>query len=181
MTTDHQFVALLRGINVGGKNRVEMPRLRAVFERLELREVQTYINTGNVLFAADTAEDLTSDLTRSIADEFGFEIPVLVVEAARFFEVSTSIPSDWKNDSSMKCDVMFLWEHVDDPSVVERLEPKDGIDHLLYVPGAVIWRVDRENINRTRLARIVGTDLYKAMTVRNCNTVRKLASLISAR
>lgn len=180
MTTDHQFVALLRGINVGGKNRVEMPRLKNVFERLELGAVRTYINTGNVLFTADSRGDLPSDLTEAIADEFGFEIPVLVVDASRFLAVAASIPSDWRNDSSMKCDVMFLWEHVDEPAVVESLGPKDGIDHLRYVPGAVIWRVDRENINQTRLARIVGTDLYRAMTVRNCNTVRKLADLITA-
>jgi uncharacterized protein (DUF1697 family) len=180
VSTKNQLVGLLRGINVGGKNRVEMPRLKGVFERLGMGSVRTYINTGNVLFTAESGDHLTSHLATAIADEFGFEIPLLVVSAPRFVTVAEAIPPDWRNDSSMKCDVMFLWEQVDDAGIVDRLGPKDGIDHVLYVPGAVIWRVDRRNINQTTMLRIVGTDLYKAITIRNCNTVRKLADLIIA-
>lgn len=67
---------------------------------------------------------------------------------------------------------------MDSEEIIGRLPARDGIDEVKYTPGAVIWRVDTENLARSGKARLVGTDLYEAMTVRNCNTVRKLASMI---
>ena len=175
-------VALLRGINVGGKNKVEMGRLRGVFEQQGLQDVRTYINTGNVIFGSDTdtGQGLASRLERAIAAEFGLELKVLLRGLESMLEVGRTLPDDWTNDSETKTDVMFLWEEVDDPSVLERLTIREGVDDVIYVPGAVLWRVDRAQYTRSGMNKIVGTKLYKAMTVRNCNTVRKLIELMTA-
>ena len=95
-------------------------------------------------------------------------------------EVVRRLPDAWVNDSTMKCDVTFLWDEVDNPSILGQLTIKQDIDDVLYVPGAIIWRVDKERVTRSGLMRIAGTDLYKKMTIRNCNTVRKLVSLMEA-
>lgn len=175
-------VALLRGINVGGKNKVEMGRLRGVFEQQGLADVQTYINTGNVIFRSenDTDRDLVSSLEQAITAEFDLDLKVLVRGMDSMLEVGRTLPDDWTNDSETKTDVMFLWEEVDDPSVLDRLSIRDGVDDVIYVPGAVLWRVDRAHFSRSGMSKLVGTKLYKAMTVRNCNTVRKLIQLMSA-
>lgn len=172
--------ALLRGINVGGKNKVEMGRLRQVFEQSGLQSVRTYINTGNVLFAGDhpAGSALQSTLEQAIAEEFGLDIKVLLRTRHDMLEVVRALPETWVNDSEMKCDVMFLWEHVDDPGVLDQLPLRPDVDEARYVPGAVIWRTDRANVTRSGMTRIVGTKLYKAMTVRNCNTVRTLVQLL---
>ena len=60
-------------------------------------------------------------------------------------------------------------------STVSRSKP--DVDELRYTPGAVVWRVDRENVGRSQMNRIVGTPLYKKITIRSANTMRKLNEL----
>jgi uncharacterized protein (DUF1697 family) len=176
------FVALLRGINVGGKNKVAMPRLKKTFEALGLTEVTTYINSGNVIFKDTRRKPATivSALERAIQEDFGFPIQVLIRDLPAINKVIKALPDAWTNDQKMRCDVMFLWERVDRQAIVDDLKIKPDIEDLVYVPGALIWRVDRPAITRSGMVRMVGTDLYRAMTIRNCNTVRKLAELMAS-
>lgn len=67
---------------------------------------------------------------------------------------------------------------MDEVGILEKLGPRPGAEDAIYVPGAVIWRVDREDATRSRLTRIVRTPLYSRVTVRNCNTTRKLLELL---
>lgn len=173
------YLALLRGINVGGKNKVEMSRLKTTFEALGLTGVRTYINSGNVIFGDKRRKPakLTSLLEEAIATDFGFPVKVLVREREAMASVAEAIPPSWKDDSTMRCYVMFLWGAVDEPAVVEGLTIKEDIDDVQYVPGAIIWRVDRDNLNRSGMMKVPSSDLYQSMTIRNCNTVRKLAEM----
>jgi uncharacterized protein (DUF1697 family) len=174
------LVALLRGINVGGSKRVEMARLRDALSSAGLGDVATYINTGNVLFRSPAQPTAATEVVeQAIEDEFGFRVPVLVRTGDAVVETAQAIPDEWVNDSTMKCDVMFLWDAADRPGVVDDFVRED-IDHLVQVPGAVIWRVDRADVTKSGMMRLAGTDLYGQMTVRNVNTVRKLADLVSA-
>lgn len=175
-----RYVALLRGINVGGTKKVDMPGLRAAFEAAGMTDVRTYINSGNVIFRADVRdrEALVMRLEEAVRDRTGVDSDIQVRSAEELSGVVGAIPTWWTNDGSMKCDVVFLQDDVDGPEILERLEPRDGIEDALYVPGAVVWRVDRANATRSRLTRIVGTPLYARVTVRNCNTVRRLLELL---
>ena len=171
------YVALLRGINVGGKKRVEMARLRESFERMGFSDVRTYINSGNVIFRHVRAPSEKS-IEKALQSEFGFEIAVVVRDRENIAAVVEALPDDWINDATMKSDVMFLWPHVDGPEVLDQVPVKPGIDDVKYVDGALLWRVDRADATRSGMMKIVGTELYRQMTVRNCNTVRKLAALM---
>jgi uncharacterized protein (DUF1697 family) len=175
------YLALLRGINVGGKNKVEMSRLKATFETAGFSSVRTYINTGNVIFADDNdkpSSKLASPVEKAIATEFGFPVGVILLDIEALLAVADAIPPSWKEDSTMRCYVLFLWKDVDEPAVVERLTIKDGIDDVKYVPGAIIWRVDRAVLTRSGMMKVTSDQLYQSMTIRNCNTVRKLAELM---
>lgn len=171
------YVALLRGINVGGKKRVEMARLRGSFERMGFSDVQTYINSGNVIFRHGRAPDEKA-IENALESDFGFEIKVVVRDRKSIETVVEALPDDWVNDATMKCDVMFLWAHVDNPDVLDQVTVKPGIDDVKYVDGALLWRVDRPNVTRSGMNKIAGSELIKEMTIRNCNTVRKLAALM---
>jgi len=171
------WLALLRGVNVGGKNRVEMARLRASFEQLGFEDVRTYINSGNVIFRHAEAPDAAA-IERALEAEFGFAIKVTLRDRRNVAAISAALPDDWVNDASMKCDVMFLWDHVDSRRALDELTIKPGIDDVKPVEGALIWRVDRPAVTRSGMMKMVGGELYKSMTVRNCNTVRKLAALM---
>ena len=174
------YVALLRGINVGGKNKVEMSRLEATFESVGSKQVSTYINSGNVLFThRRKTATLTPLLEEAIATEFGFAVEVVLRDGASFAATAKAIPRAWKDDSTMRCYVMFLWEDLDTPAILEELTIKPGIDYVRYVPGAIIWRVDRADLTRSGMMRLTSSDLYRSMTIRNCNTVRKLEQLMA--
>ncbi len=174
------YVALLRGINVGGKNKVDMRLLRSTFERVGLRDVRTYINSGNVIFHADSVDagSLVGLVEDAIEQDFGFRVRVLVRDADNITAAARALPDGWANDQGAKCDVLFLGEALDSPAILARLTVKPDIDDVRYVPGAVLWRVDRSMVGRSGLLKLVGTDEYRQMTVRNCNTLRKLAELV---
>lgn len=181
MGFEETYLALLRGINVGGKNKVDMGRLKTTFEALGLTRVRTYLNTGNVVFAHDRNRpaELTALLEEAIATESGFPVKVLLRRRQDMESVAEAIPPSWKDDSTMRCYVMFLWEDVDEPDVLEHLTIKEGIDEVKYVPGAVVWRVDRAVLTRSGMMKLTSHDLYRSMTIRNCNTVRKLVDLMA--
>ena len=176
------YVALLRGINVGGKNKVDMKQLRTTFEDAGMSSVRTYINSGNVIFSSTIRSHsrLTEILEDAIARGFGFGVPVLVRDLKNIKTVVQALPKTWVNDATMKCDVMFLWEDVARPSVVRELTLKPEIEDVKYVAGALLWRVDKKNVTRSGLMKLAGTPLYKRMTIRNCNTARKLLELMTA-
>ena len=176
------YVALLRGINVGGKNKVEMKRLKAAFEEAGMTTVRTYINSGNVIFSSNSRSraGLTEVLEKTIARTFGFKVDVLVRDLKNIRAVVKALPQTWVNDATMKCDVMFLWDEVARASVVKELSIKPEIEELKYVAGALIWRVDRKGVTRSGQMKLVRSPLYKRMTIRNCNTTRKLLELMEA-
>ncbi|MHB8050846.1 MAG: DUF1697 domain-containing protein [Coriobacteriia bacterium] len=175
-----RYVALLRGINVGGANKISMAELRSVFEDAGMLAVRTYINSGNVLFSSDMEDrgQLVDLLQNAIREHSGVSADVQLRTEEEIAAVVGAIPAEWTNDASMKCDVVFLQPDVDGAEILEELGPRPGIEDALYVQGAVIWRLDRKNATRSRLTRIVGTPLYSRVTVRNCNTVRRLLELL---
>jgi len=174
------YVALLRGINVGGNNKIDMKQLKATFERIGMSKVVTYINTGNIIFENNglSQHELVDIIERGIAEDFQLSIKVVIRSIKQYGEMMKAIPDDWRNDTSMKSDIMFLWEDVDNKDVLEQLKVKAGIDTIYYVAGAVLWSVAREHVTKSGMTGIIGTAVYKKMTIRNVNTTRKIYELM---
>lgn len=80
----------------------------------------------------------------------------------------------------MKSDVMFLWDEIDHASLLEKLVIKPNIDTVKYVPGALLWAVEKKQYSKSGLSKLVGTQVYKQMTIRNVNTARKIYELMRA-
>jgi len=103
---------------------------------------------------------------------------VLVYSFDEFSRIAQAVPPEWANDERLKSDVLFLWQQADDERVLEQLPLKQEIDRVQYVPGVILWSVDRTDVTKSGMAKIVGTKLYKLVTVRNVNTVRKIYILM---
>lgn len=176
------YVALLRGINVGGNNKISMKLLKETFEQAGLTSVATYINSGNIIFASQShsQEELPELLEQAILKDFSLNIRVMVRNIDEIRTVIEALPESWSNDDLLKSDVMFLWEEVDKASVLDELPLKAGIGTLLYIPGAILYAVERENINKSGMTKLIGTKIYRQMTVRNVNTTRKIYQLMQA-
>ncbi|MES2437127.1 MAG: DUF1697 domain-containing protein [Patescibacteria group bacterium] len=174
-----KYVALLRGINVGGNNKVEMSRLKKLFESMGYTNVLTYINSGNIIFETKgTTEALAKTIDAAIEKEFKIPVTVVVRTQKEIEKLDDAVPATWVNDESMKTDIMFLWKEFDSKDVVKQLTIKPDIDDVKYLPGAIVWRVDKNKVTKSGLMKIVGTELYKKMTIRNVNTLHKLKMLM---
>ena len=173
------YIAFLRGVNVGGKGIVSMAAIKAALVALGLSDVRTYINSGNVIFStrASDAQRLTARIEKALEQHTGMAIKVLVMDHKTLKRMVDAIPRTWVDDKAMRTYVLLLWKELDDRGILDRLPLKPGVDELKYMPGAVVWRVDRENVGRSQMNRIVGTPLYKKITIRSANTMRKLNEL----
>lgn len=174
------YVALLRGINVGGKNKVDMKTLKQAFTDVGMKSVVTYINSGNIIFSTDafTKSQLTQLLENTIYKTFDLKIKVLLRNFDEIQQVVQALPDSWKNDQQMKSDVLFLWEEYDFPEIIDQLPIKLDIDTVHYVSGAVLWSIDKQNLSKSGMQKIIGTKLYRNITIRNVNTTRKIYALM---
>src|SRR5699024_163792 len=144
------------GINVGGKNKIDMKLLKQTFEKTGMNDVITYINTGNIIFSykGSSPTELPHILEEAIHCVFGLQIKVVVRSFGDISQIIKAIPDTWKNDKDMKSDVMFLWDEIDDESVLMNLVIKPNIDTVKYVPGALLWSVDKINVTKSGMSKI---------------------------
>lgn len=177
----HKYLALFRGINVGGKHKVEMKRLKMVFEGAGFSNVVTYINSGNVIFESNEsdADALILVIKKILKESFSFDIEVLIRKSSNITKLVKKIPSDWHNDGVQKTDVLFLWDDFDNKKSLSLIKRVDGIDRVLYISGAIVWNIKVKDWGRSGMSKFTTSELYKKMTARNVNTARKLGELMS--
>jgi uncharacterized protein (DUF1697 family) len=176
-----RYVALLRGINVGSSVRISMKDLAELFTLQGYTHVQTYINSGNVVFDGveeSESESICNTLELALQSRYNQEIKTLVLEASQIKEIEDAIPQEWQNDETHKTDVAYLFPTIDSPEILDILPVKKEFLDLMYVPGAVIWRIDRKFYGKSQINKLVAHAAYQEMTVRNVNTARKLASIV---
>ena len=174
-------VALLRGVNAGTQNRIDMKTLKATFEAIGFTDVRTYINSGNIVFRTTRKDKqrMAAKIEAAIKQEFGHDVKTLVLDARNIEEICAALPDEWLNNDSMRSEVMFLWQEIDKPDLVAKLNTK-VVDNVIHTAGAILWMIDRKDYNKSGLARLVGTEPYRKMTMRNVNTLRKLRQMMSA-
>lgn len=172
-----RYVALLRGVNVGGKRRVEMARLREALVSMGFYDVSTYINSGNALFSSDASPDPV-EIRQILEDIFRCDIPLLVYSEDEIRQIAHSIPVRWHNDAEQKTDVLYLFDEIDALTLVDTLSAKPEIESCIYVRRAIIYTISRKNQSKGSLLKIAGTVAYRQVTIRNATTARKLAYML---
>jgi uncharacterized protein (DUF1697 family) len=172
-----KYVGLLRGINVGGNNRVEMPKLKRAFESLGFLNVSTYINTGNVIFETDK-KDLEEIIEKALKKAFGLPLRIVIRDAKNIKKLCKDIPRGFENNTEQKTDILFLWDEYNNKKSLTLIK-KTKVDTLKYIDGAVVWNVQKKYLTKSGMRGFTGSVIYKHMTARNINTVRKLNELLN--
>jgi len=174
------IVALLRGINVGGKNMVSMSSLKASFERMGFEDVTTYINSGNIIFKAKEGEarKLERNIERMLSREYKLECKVVVRSFSEIAHLIENLPKNWNGDKHWKYNVIFLRHSIDSGNVLGDLKPKSDIEQVVYCPGALLWSARISAWSRTSIHKLASQKIYQDMTVRNLNTTKKLYELM---
>ena len=171
-----RYIALLRGINVGGKRKVEMKRLKALLGNIGCTGVSTYLNSGNAIFESEEdQEQLSIRVNKELEREFGFEIPTLVKSEKEIKRIADAIPESWQNDKEQKTDVAYLFADVNSEETLAEIPAKREYAEIIYTDGAVVWHVLRKDYNKSQLNKLISRKLYQQMTIRNVNTARFLA------
>ena len=174
------FVALLRGVNVGGKNMVRMSSLKESFERMGFDDVVTYINSGNIIFKTQEgdARKLERSIEGMLSSEYKLECKVVVRSLAEIANLVKSLPETWDGDGRWKYNVIFLRHSIDSEDILGGLKIESDIEQIVYRPGTLLWSARISDLSRTSMHKLPGQKLFQEMTVRNTNTTRKLYELM---
>ena len=183
MTTvgfDTRFLALLRGINVGGKNIISKEELRRCFEDLGFSSVRTYIQSGNILFRAGqkNVKGLTRTIEAGLSKRFSYKAQAVVMSASQYASAVGAAPADCGNNEAQKHNALFMLHGTKPQDVLARLPaPKPDFETVTTGPGVIFWSASKKSLGRTTMMKLAGLPIYKQLTVRNHNTVFKLLEL----
>jgi len=177
------YVALLRGVNVGGRNIVAMSSLKRTFEDLGLRDVRTFINSGNVLFSAASrrAAALERRIDRRLAREHRLSARTVVRSETEMARLVATIVRTLKPDAQWKDNVIFLRRHLDPKRVLAHFVLKPDIERAVACPGTLLWSARRSALGRTAMMKFGRSRFYQDSTVRSVATTRKILQLMRAR
>jgi uncharacterized protein (DUF1697 family) len=174
------FVALLRGINVGGRNKVPMADLRAAFESGGDSSVRTYIQSGNVLFESDrTADGIEADLEDLLARELGMQLVVVVRSLRQLRSIVRDAPEGFgQQPDTFHSDVVFLKAPLSAPRAMKVVQTRDGVDRAWPGRGVLYFERLSERRSQSRMSRIMGTPEYQRMTIRSWSTTTRLLTML---
>ncbi|WP_099468103.1 DUF1697 domain-containing protein [Konateibacter massiliensis] len=176
-----KYIALLRGINVGGKNKIAMPELKKMFEENGYQDVLTYINSGNVIFSShnDDEGEIRKNCEAAIADRFNLSILVTIISAEDLSAALRNTPTWWDEDTQSKHNAIFVIPPATASEIIEQVGiAKEEYEQVGYYGQVIFWSAPIQTFSRTRWAKIVGKLAYNSVTIRNANTTKKLLQLL---
>ena len=178
---NYTYLALLRGINVGGNNIIKMADLKNCFESLGFKDVVTYIQSGNVIFGSSEQDKakLIASIGQVLSDRFNYTSKIVLVDSEQLkMVINTSPPSFGQSPEEFKYDVVFLIEPLTVDEAYLQIKGREGVD--IIQKGKEVLYFSRLNVNagKSYLSKIVTLPIYKNMTIRNWNTTFRLFELM---
>jgi uncharacterized protein (DUF1697 family) len=176
------YLVLLRGINVGGKNKVPMAQLRELLESLGYSDVRTYIASGNVLLRSDRkAAAIKARIEEALPKTFRLDsalVAVLVLTHDELRRMIKEKPVGFGEDpATYYSDAVFLMG-IDAAKAMEVFDPREGVDTVWPGDGVIYSQRLGEQRTKSRLNKIVGTPAYQSMTIRSWSTTVALLDLM---
>lgn len=177
-----KYVALLRGINVGGNNKIKMADLKIAVEKAGYANVVTLIQSGNVIFDSAILDQkkIAKQLEQVMLKTFGVVSRVVIRSLPQMKKVIADIPASWKKDDIRKY-VAFIKEPMTAAAAAKEIPVREGVDILDVGDGVLYMATKMEGLTKSGYTKIVGTKIYQDMTMRNFNTTLKILVLMEGR
>ena len=176
-----RYVALLRGINISGKNKVPMLDLKKGFENIGFEDVKTYLNSGNVVFSGkDDIQKTTKQIEEMIKSQFDLDIPVFVIAMEELEDILSQAPDWWENDNKEIYDnLIFIIPPAVFTDVLKEIgEPKEGLEKIENYKNAIFWSFNRKEYQKTNWwPKTASTSIGKNLTIRTANTIKKVIGM----
>lgn len=180
-----QYLALLRGINVGGKNIIRMADLKACFEANGFGNVATYIQSGNVLFTVPETDpaSLIGKIEAALSNTFpAYKARIMLRSYEKLNQIARNAPQGFGSQpKEYRYDVLYLREPLTAREALEGIPIKPGVDEVSAGPGVLYFSRLIAKASQSHLTRIVSLPIYQEMTIRNWNTTCKILALMDAR
>jgi uncharacterized protein (DUF1697 family) len=178
-----EFVALLRGINVGGNNLIKMSELKRCFEKQGFGNVRTFIASGNVLFehAEPAGPKLVKRIEGVLEKTFDYRASVVLRSEKQLREIVTRAPKGFGTEpKKYRYDVLFLKEPLTAGGAMKSVSTKEGVDRAFAGKGVIYFSRLIAKATQSRLPKLVMLPVYKNLTIRNWNTTTKILALMGS-
>ena len=177
-----KYLALLRGINVGGNNIIKMTDLKSCFEGMGFTGVSTYIQSGNVIFDSEETSqiDLTDKIETTLSSRFNYDSKIILVPYPVLDSVVKNAPPGFGKDAGVyRNDVIFTDATTKPDEIWMMLNPREGVDEAWAGEYTLYFRRLTSRASQTRLTRLISLPVYKHLSIRNWNTTLKLYLLMN--
>ena len=176
-----KYVLLLRGINVGGKNKVAMSDLKDMISKLGYENVITYINSGNIIFDTNDNKEIVRVKISHMLETFPFSINKVILTQEEYLDEISNLP-EWWSEELFRRDVLFYSDKVDYSVMKERIKMMPLNDEMVHFgKRAVFWgKCNEKNYLSTSYHKLLMKEsFYKSITIRNARTFEKIIELLS--
>ena len=176
-----RYALLVRGINVGGKNKVVMAQLRQELTELGLEKVETYINSGNIFFTSIAPKaQLVEKLEAFFEIHYPFIQSFSLLSLEDYEKELRNLP-DWWNHAMARKDVLFYTEGVDVDQVIEKVNSLELVDEMLHFGKlGIFWgKLSEASYSKTAYHKhLLKMPFYRNITIRNANTFDKIGQFL---
>lgn len=177
-----QYLALLRGINVGGKNIIKMADLKICFESQYFTDVATYIQSGNVIFSSkrENRIKVADKIEKSLEQCFSYEAKIVLLSRDAMDLIITSAPEGFGNFPDIyKYDVIFLRDNLSPADLMKKIKINSDVDSVYAGESVIYFSRLTAKVTQSKLSRVILMPEYKDMTIRNWRTTKQLHSIMS--
>ncbi|UTC47469.1 DUF1697 domain-containing protein [Treponema vincentii] len=176
-----RYILLLRGINVGGKNKVSMSDLKNLLSNEGFKDVDSYINSGNLFFSsAQSYENCISKIAHLLESNYDFSIPFALISREEYLKEKEELPDWWEEEFARK-DVLFIPNQIDKSAIIDFINKSELYNEIVYVgKNAIFWGKydEAEYLKSTYHKKLMKQDFYKHITIRNGKTFEKIAEIL---
>ncbi len=173
-----KFIALLRGINISGRNKISMAELKSVLQENNYKKVETYINSGNVIFESDTKckQNLMQDISRIIKNNFNLDIPVMVIDENELEDVLSHGPEWWGTaNKSVYDNLIFIIPPATFDRIYNTIGQPNDYEKIKDYKNYIFWSYDAKNYSKSNWwVRTSSTKIKDMITIRTANTMKKV-------
>lgn len=176
-----RYILLLRGVNVGGKNKVSMSELKEELHKAGFNHLHSYINSGNVFFSSEESfDDCILKISDILDKNYDFAIPFALISKEDYLKEQETLPA-WWNENLARKDVLFFSQKLDKTKVLEFVNNASLYNEVVYIGKlGIYWGTcdEAQFLKTTYHKELLKQSFYKQITIRNGNTFEKIAEIV---
>ncbi len=174
-----RYIALLRGINISGKNKISMQELKSYFTDMGFVDIITYLNSGNIVFSTNETKEvvLADQIREMIRKRLDIDIPVYIIWQEELKDLLDNAPEWWGTDDKEIYDnLIFVMPPATAENIAEKIgEPTEKLEQIYIYKNVIFWSFDRKKYAKANWwKKTASQGIGEKLTIRTANTLKKI-------